>query len=181
MHPPLFRVQQRLSDWPDCVIDLQCCGTSVGYTKCDETRQPITRMRRCTPLSTSISRITPAPLSVRSRSWLRAPRSEPTSRSHPNASFGADSGPPRGGTRTGGIRPTATSALATGTDRLTSNSANRSLTTMSVRSGEERASLFQLGRDGNGHPSSGRVASRFNFASRHPQGVASVSPSRLKR
>jgi hypothetical protein len=30
MHPPLFRVQQRLSDWPDCVIDLQCCGTSVG-------------------------------------------------------------------------------------------------------------------------------------------------------
>ncbi len=31
MHPPLFRVRQRLSDWPNCMIDLQCCGTSVGY------------------------------------------------------------------------------------------------------------------------------------------------------
>jgi hypothetical protein len=33
MHP-LFRKQQRLSDWPDCVIELhclQCRGGSVGY------------------------------------------------------------------------------------------------------------------------------------------------------
>jgi hypothetical protein len=24
MHPPLFRKQQRLSDWPECVIELHC-------------------------------------------------------------------------------------------------------------------------------------------------------------
>jgi hypothetical protein len=30
MHPPLFRVQHHLSDWPDCVIELHCCGGSVG-------------------------------------------------------------------------------------------------------------------------------------------------------
>jgi hypothetical protein len=29
--PALVRVQQRVSDWPNCVIDLQCCGASVGY------------------------------------------------------------------------------------------------------------------------------------------------------
>jgi hypothetical protein len=34
MHPPLFRKQQRLSDWPECVIELHCLhcrGGSVGY------------------------------------------------------------------------------------------------------------------------------------------------------
>jgi hypothetical protein len=34
MHPPLFRKTHRLSDWPDCVIELhclQCRGGSVGY------------------------------------------------------------------------------------------------------------------------------------------------------
>jgi hypothetical protein len=31
MHPPLFRKSQRLSDWPECVIELHCCGGSVGY------------------------------------------------------------------------------------------------------------------------------------------------------
>jgi hypothetical protein len=34
MHPPLFRKTHRLSDWPECVIELHCqhCrGGSVGY------------------------------------------------------------------------------------------------------------------------------------------------------
>jgi hypothetical protein len=34
MHPPLFRKTHRLSDWPECVIELHCphCrGVSVGY------------------------------------------------------------------------------------------------------------------------------------------------------
>jgi hypothetical protein len=31
MHPPLFRKSQRLSDWPECVVELHCCGGSVGY------------------------------------------------------------------------------------------------------------------------------------------------------
>ncbi len=26
MHPPSFRVQQLLSDWPDCVLELRCPG-----------------------------------------------------------------------------------------------------------------------------------------------------------
>jgi hypothetical protein len=26
----MFRIQHRLSDWPDCVIELQCCGRSAG-------------------------------------------------------------------------------------------------------------------------------------------------------
>jgi hypothetical protein len=30
MHPPLFRIQHRLSDWPDCVVEMQCCGGSAG-------------------------------------------------------------------------------------------------------------------------------------------------------
>jgi hypothetical protein len=30
MHPPVFRIQHRLSDWPDCIVDLQCCGGSAG-------------------------------------------------------------------------------------------------------------------------------------------------------
>jgi hypothetical protein len=30
MHPPPFRRQQRLSDWPDCRLELHCCrGQSV--------------------------------------------------------------------------------------------------------------------------------------------------------
>jgi hypothetical protein len=28
--PALFRIQHHLSDWPDCVIELQCCGGSAG-------------------------------------------------------------------------------------------------------------------------------------------------------
>jgi hypothetical protein len=34
MHPPLFRKTHRLSDWPECVIELHCLhcrGGSVGY------------------------------------------------------------------------------------------------------------------------------------------------------
>ena len=31
MHPPQFRLTQKLSDWPECVIELQCCGGSIGY------------------------------------------------------------------------------------------------------------------------------------------------------
>lgn len=34
MHPPLFRKTHRLSDWPECVIELHCVhcrGGSVGY------------------------------------------------------------------------------------------------------------------------------------------------------
>jgi hypothetical protein len=31
MHPPQFRPTHKLSDWPECVIELQCCGGSVGY------------------------------------------------------------------------------------------------------------------------------------------------------
>jgi hypothetical protein len=31
MHPPQFRRTHKLSDWPECVIELQCCGGSVGY------------------------------------------------------------------------------------------------------------------------------------------------------
>ena len=33
MHPPLFRKQHRLSDWPSCVVELycpRCRGGSVG-------------------------------------------------------------------------------------------------------------------------------------------------------
>jgi hypothetical protein len=30
MHQPMLRIQHRLSDWPDCVVELQCCGGSVG-------------------------------------------------------------------------------------------------------------------------------------------------------
>jgi hypothetical protein len=30
MHPPLFRIQHRLSDWQNCVAELQCCGGSAG-------------------------------------------------------------------------------------------------------------------------------------------------------
>ena len=26
MHPPMFRLQQRLSDWPDCHLELRCEG-----------------------------------------------------------------------------------------------------------------------------------------------------------
>ena len=30
MHPPLFRKTQKLSDWPDCVIEIRCgCGAST--------------------------------------------------------------------------------------------------------------------------------------------------------
>jgi hypothetical protein len=30
MHPPPFRLGQRLSDWPDCRLELNCCrGQSV--------------------------------------------------------------------------------------------------------------------------------------------------------
>jgi hypothetical protein len=25
MHPPLFRLAHRLSDWPDCRLELKCC------------------------------------------------------------------------------------------------------------------------------------------------------------
>jgi len=34
VHPPLFRKTLRLSDWPECVIELHCLhcrGGSVGY------------------------------------------------------------------------------------------------------------------------------------------------------
>ena len=31
MHPPRFRMTQRLSDWPECVIELHCCAGMVGY------------------------------------------------------------------------------------------------------------------------------------------------------
>jgi hypothetical protein len=26
----MFRIQHRLSDWPHCVVELQCCGGSAG-------------------------------------------------------------------------------------------------------------------------------------------------------
>ena len=29
--PPLNVLTHKLSDWPECVIELQCCGGSVGY------------------------------------------------------------------------------------------------------------------------------------------------------
>ena len=28
MHPPVFRIQDLLSDWPDCFLDLQCPSCS---------------------------------------------------------------------------------------------------------------------------------------------------------
>jgi hypothetical protein len=31
MHPPRFRITHKLSDWPEWVIELHCCGGSVGY------------------------------------------------------------------------------------------------------------------------------------------------------
>jgi hypothetical protein len=31
MHPPPFHPTHKLSDWPECVIELQCCGCSVNY------------------------------------------------------------------------------------------------------------------------------------------------------
>ncbi len=31
MHPPRFCLTHKLSDWPECVIKLHCCGGSVGY------------------------------------------------------------------------------------------------------------------------------------------------------
>jgi hypothetical protein len=34
MHPPLFRKQQRLSDWPECTVEMHCLhcrGGSVAY------------------------------------------------------------------------------------------------------------------------------------------------------
>ena len=33
MHPPLFRIQQLLSDWPDCWLELSCssCGRKAIY------------------------------------------------------------------------------------------------------------------------------------------------------
>jgi hypothetical protein len=31
MHPPQFRPTHKLSGWPECVIELHCCGGSVGY------------------------------------------------------------------------------------------------------------------------------------------------------
>ena len=57
MHPPLFRKQQRLSDWPECVIELHCLhcrGGSVGYPvrllmkrKGDMTFESLLRRLRC--------------------------------------------------------------------------------------------------------------------------------------
>lgn len=32
MHPPSFSIHQKLSDWPDCRLELRCCGgRSVVY------------------------------------------------------------------------------------------------------------------------------------------------------
>ena len=57
MHPPLFRKTQRLSDWPECVIELHCLhcrGGSVGYPvrllmarKGDMTFENLLRRLRC--------------------------------------------------------------------------------------------------------------------------------------
>jgi len=30
MHPPRFRIQHSLPEWPACVVELHCCGGSVG-------------------------------------------------------------------------------------------------------------------------------------------------------
>jgi hypothetical protein len=31
MHPPPFRLQHRLSDWPDCQLELRCCKGITLY------------------------------------------------------------------------------------------------------------------------------------------------------
>src|ERR1051326_4653958 len=31
MHPPPFRPDHHLSDWPDCRLELWCCKGTVGY------------------------------------------------------------------------------------------------------------------------------------------------------
>jgi hypothetical protein len=32
MHPPPFRPEHRLSDWPDCSLELHCCNCCKGVT-----------------------------------------------------------------------------------------------------------------------------------------------------
>jgi hypothetical protein len=31
MHPPQFRPTHKLADWPHCIVEVNCCGGSVGY------------------------------------------------------------------------------------------------------------------------------------------------------
>jgi hypothetical protein len=54
MHPPQFRPTHKLSDWPECVIELQCGGGSVGYPvgllikrKGDMTFENLVKRLRC--------------------------------------------------------------------------------------------------------------------------------------
>ena len=55
MHPPLFGKTQKLSDWPDCVIEIRCgCGAStespvrlVIQRKGDMTFEGLLKRLRC--------------------------------------------------------------------------------------------------------------------------------------
>jgi hypothetical protein len=54
MHPPQFRPTHKLSHWPHCVIELHCCGGSVGYPvqllikrKGDMTFKDLVKRLRC--------------------------------------------------------------------------------------------------------------------------------------
>ena len=31
MHPPAFRLNHHLSDWPDCCLELHCCRGATVY------------------------------------------------------------------------------------------------------------------------------------------------------
>jgi hypothetical protein len=54
VHPPPFLLTHRLSDWPDCRLELQCCKGAVRYPiklmirqRGDQTFAEVPRRLRC--------------------------------------------------------------------------------------------------------------------------------------